>query len=118
MSENFMHRYTMHTHTCGELRIDDVGTEVTLTGWVDHRRDHGGLIFVDLRDREGVTQCVFDPDDAGEAFGVAERIRPEWVVLISGKVRKRPAETENPNMPTGEVDVVAGKIEEIGRAHV
>ncbi|MGN0034196.1 MAG: aspartate--tRNA ligase, partial [Coriobacteriales bacterium] len=116
MSENFMHRYTMHTHTCGELRTDDIGTEVVLTGWVDHRRDHGGLIFVDLRDRSGVTQCVFDPESSGDAFGVAERIRPEWVVLVRGKVRRRPAETENPDMATGDVDVVVSSIEVLNQA--
>jgi aspartyl-tRNA synthetase len=116
MSENFMHRYTMHTHTCGELRPDDIGVRVVLTGWVDHRRDHGGLIFVDLRDRSGVTQCVFDPDSSGDAFGVAERIRPEWVVLVKGTVRRRPAETENPAMATGEVDVVVSEIEVLNQS--
>lgn len=116
MSENFMHRYTMHTHTCGELRVGDIGTDVVLTGWVDHRRDHGGLIFVDLRDRSGVTQCVFDPDNAGDAFATGERIRPEWVVLVRGRVRKRPDETENPEMATGEIDVVVSDIEVLNQA--
>ncbi|MDO4850685.1 MAG: aspartate--tRNA ligase [Actinomycetota bacterium] len=116
MSENFMHRYTMHTHTCGELRTDDIGADVVLTGWVDHRRDHGGLIFVDLRDRSGVTQCVFDPDNAGDAFVTGERIRPEWVVLVRGRVRKRPDETENPDMATGEIDVVVSDVEVLNQA--
>ena len=116
MSENFMHRYTMHTHTCGELRTDDIGADVVLTGWVDHRRDNGGLIFVDLRDRSGVTQCVFDPDNAGDAFVTGERIRPEWVVLVRGRVRKRPDETENPDMATGEIDVVVSDVEVLNQA--
>ncbi|NTU88329.1 MAG: aspartate--tRNA ligase [Actinobacteria bacterium] len=101
----------MRTHTCGELTIANVGNEVKLTGWVARRRDHGGLIFVDLRDREGLTQCTFDPDHAGEAFATAERIRPEWVVLVTGVVQARPDDTANSNMPTGEIEVIVSSID-------
>ena len=116
MSENYAHRYSMHTHTCGELRAENIGEEVTLTGWVAKRRDHGGLIFVDLRDREGITQCVFDPDDSGEAFSTAERIRPEWCVLVKGKVRRRPEDTANPNLATGDIDIVVSQIKVLNAA--
>ncbi len=103
--------FSMHTHTAGELTSANIGEEVKLSGWVARRRDHGGLIFVDLRDREGFTQCTFDPDHSGEAFKEAERIRPEWPILVSGKVRERPEGTVNPNMPTGEVEVLVSAIE-------
>ncbi|TLM98898.1 MAG: aspartate--tRNA ligase [Actinobacteria bacterium] len=96
----------MRTHTAGSLDASSVGETVRLTGWVAKRRDHGGLIFVDLRDRSGIVQCVFDPADAGVAFATGESIRPEWVVLLDGTVRRRPEGTVNPNMPTGEVEVV------------
>jgi len=97
-------RYSIRSHTCGQLRADDIGTPVVLAGWVAKRRDHGGLIFVDLRDRSGIVQCRFDPE-AGEAFVTAERMRPEWVVRIEGVVAHRPEGTENPSMDTGEVEV-------------
>ena len=116
MSENYAHLYSMHTHTCGELTSEHIGEQVVLTGWVARRRDHGGLIFVDLRDREGITQCTFDPDDAGEAFAVAERIRPEWTVKICGKVRKRPEGTANDSLATGDVEVVVASIEVLNAA--
>ncbi|MBF4510664.1 MAG: aspartate--tRNA ligase [Aeromicrobium sp.] len=99
-------RYSIRSHTAGTLRSDDIGAEVTVAGWVAKRRDHGGLIFVDLRDRSGIVQCVFDPDTAGPAFMTAERMRPEWVVKLTGTVRRRPEGTENPNMATGEIEVV------------
>ncbi len=99
-------RYSMRSHTAGSLGGAAVGETVRLTGWVGKRRDHGGLIFLDLRDRSGIVQCTFDPDASGAAFVVAEQVRPEWVVMLDGTVRKRPAGTENPNMPTGEVEVV------------
>ncbi len=102
----FANSYSMHTHTCGQLTSANVGDEVTLTGWVAKRRDHGGLIFVDLRDRAGITQCVFDPDHAAGCFTLGETMRPEWVIKVAGFVRTRPEDTANPNLPTGEIEVV------------
>ncbi|MHB1452183.1 MAG: aspartate--tRNA ligase [Coriobacteriia bacterium] len=99
-------RYSIRSHVAGALTSADAGSTVTLAGWVAKRRDHGGLIFVDLRDRSGVVQCTFDPDASGEAFVTAERVRPEWVVTLTGTVRLRPEGTLNPNMATGEIEVV------------
>ncbi len=99
-------RYSMRSHTAGTLNADAVGETVRLAGWVAKRRDHGGLIFLDLRDRTGIAQCVFDPDTSGAAFVTAEQVRPEWVVLLDGVVRRRPEGTVNPNMSTGEIEVV------------
>ena len=99
-------RYSTRTHVCGALRPTDVGSTVTLAGWVHRRRDHGGLIFIDVRDRSGLVQCTFHPEESGSAFVTAERVRPEWVVQLTGVVRPRPEGTVNPNMPTGEVEVV------------
>ena len=99
-------RYSIRSHTCGALSSSTEGERVVLAGWVARRRDHGGLIFVDLRDRTGIVQCVFDPDVAKGSFGLAEQIRPEWVISLEGVVRHRPEGTVNPNMPTGEVEVV------------
>ncbi len=93
--------------TCGELRIDDAGSTATLKGWINRRRDHGGLIFLDIRDRYGLTQIVCNPEDSPEAHAVAENIRSEYVVQITGNVRKRPEGTENPRMATGDVEVEA-----------
>ena len=107
-----MDSHTMHTHTCGELRREHIGQQVTLTGWVWHRRDHGGLIFVDLRDREGVTQVSFDPEHSGgEAFHTAETIRSEWPIKVTGVVRERPEGMENPKLATGEIEVLIDAIE-------
>ncbi len=92
-----MHRY--RTHTCGALREDHVGETVRLSGWCHRIRDHGGVLFIDLRDHYGLTQCVADPDSP--AFKLAESARSEWVVRIDGSVRKRPPGTENPDLPTG-----------------
>ena len=104
--------HSMHTRTCGELRRDNIGDTVTLTGWVWRRRDHGGLIFVDLRDRAGLTQCTFDPEHSGGvAFHAAEVIRPEWPIEVTGLVRERPEDTANPKLPTGEVEVLVSHIE-------
>ena len=99
--------HSMHTHTCGELRAADAGKEVRLTGWVDHRRDLGQLIFVTIRDREGMTQVIFDPDLSGEAFATAETIRPEWPILVTGTVRHRIEGQTNEHMATGEIEVLA-----------
>jgi aspartyl-tRNA synthetase len=97
------------THDCGELRAAQVGEQVVLYGWVGRRRDLGGFVFVDLRDRQGVTQVVFDPDETPEAFELAGKIRPEWVVGVKGRVRSR-GENVNPDMPTGEIEVLAGEL--------
>jgi len=102
-------RYSLRSHTCGALRLADAGATVTLAGWVHRRRDHGGLLFMDLRDRSGFVQCIFAPD-APDAFETAERLRPEWVVEVRGKVRPRPPGTENPNLLTGEIEVEVGSV--------
>jgi aspartyl-tRNA synthetase len=95
----------LRSHTCGELRADDVGKSVTLTGWVHRRRDHGGLIFLDLRDRWGLVQVVFDPSVSEEAHELASRVRGEYVLQVSGEVTRRPSGQENPEMDTGEIEV-------------
>jgi len=107
-----MHRY--RSHTCGALRQSDIGAEVRLSGWVHRVRDHGGVLFIDLRDHYGLTQVVADPDSP--AFRDAEKVRSEWVIRVDGKVRKRPEGTENPDLPTGMVEVFATEIEVLGPA--
>jgi aspartyl-tRNA synthetase len=97
----------LKTHTCGELRAEHEGQETTLAGWVHRRRDHGGLIFIDLRDREGITQVVFNPDASAEAHAIANQVRTEYVLQIWGTVRRRPEGLTNPNMATGEIEVFA-----------
>ncbi len=102
--------FSMHTHSCGALRKTDVGQHVTLTGWVWHRRDLGGLIFIDLRDRAGYTQIAFDPnctEAAPDAFKLAQTVRPEWALCIEGVVRPRPEGQENASMATGAIEVLA-----------
>lgn len=102
----------MHTATCGELRQENVGSEVVLTGWAWHNRDHGGLIFVDLRDREGYTQVVVDPDCvSAEDFARAEHLGREYVLKVTGTVRERGADAVNPNMATGDIEVLASAVE-------
>ena len=104
--------HSMHTHTCNELRLEHIGQEVTLTGWVWRRRDHGGLIFVDLRDCEGVTQISFDPEHSGgTAFHTAETIRSEWPIKVTGVVRERPEGQSNAKLATGEIEVLVSHIE-------
>src|SRR5689334_1530683 len=98
------------THTCGELRPIDEGKHVVLMGWVHRRRDHGGVIFVDLRDREGITQVVFHEDVGPDIHKRAEEVRPEYVVAIEGKVAPRGPAAVNPNLATGEVEVVASRV--------
>jgi aspartyl-tRNA synthetase len=100
----------VRTHYCGELSAELVERSVTLCGWAHRRRDHGGVIFVDLRDREGLAQVVFDPDRA-DAFATAERVRSEFVLRITGKVRRRPQGTVNPELRSGEVEVLANEVE-------
>jgi aspartyl-tRNA synthetase len=100
----------MRTHYCGELSAALVDRTVTLCGWAHRRRDHGGIIFIDLRDREGLAQVVCDPDRA-EAFAAAERVRSEFVLRITGKVRRRPAGTVNPELRSGEIEVLAHEVE-------
>ncbi len=95
----------MRTHYCGQLNAGHVDQIVTLCGWNHRRRDHGGVIFIDLRDREGLAQIVCDPDRP-EMFKLAESVRNEFVLKITGKVRRRPAGTENPNMPSGEIEIL------------
>ncbi len=114
------HRFEMkRTHHCNELRPAHIGQTVTLTGWVHSRRDLGGLIFIDVRDREGRTQTVFDPSDlSAELFKRAEQLRSEWVVAVTGKVRRRPEGTNNPKIATGEVEVMAASLEVLNVAEV
>jgi len=97
----------LKSHSCGELNKSHVGTKVTLAGWVDRRRDHGGLIFIDLRDREGMVQVVFNPETAKSCHTIANEMRNEYVVRVSGEVALRPPGTENPKLPTGDVEVIA-----------
>ena len=112
-----MHRY--RTHTCGALRESNIGETVRLSGWCHRIRDHGGVLFVDLRDHYGLTQCVVDPDSA--AFKDAEKLRSEWVVRMEGKVRRRPAgadnkSTDNDELPTGKIELYVSDIEVLGPA--
>ena len=92
---------------CGDVRASSIGQTVTLAGWVHRRRDHGNLVFIDLRDREGIVQVVFNPETAPDAHAAAEDVRNEWVIQVTGGVAKRPPGTENPNLPTGDIEVAA-----------
>jgi aspartyl-tRNA synthetase len=96
---------------CGEIGESDIGRDLTLCGWVFRRRDHGGLIFIDLRDRSGIIQVVFSPDVSGDAHADAHDLRSEYVISVTGKIRKRPEGTENPNMPTGMVEMYVDKLD-------
>jgi aspartyl-tRNA synthetase len=107
-----MHRY--RTHTCGALRESNIGETVRLSGWCHRIRDHGGVLFIDLRDHYGLTQCVVDPDSP--AFSLAEKLRSEWVVRMEGKVRRRPEGTDNAELPTGQIELYVADIEVLGPA--
>jgi aspartyl-tRNA synthetase len=106
----------MRSHYCGHIDPSLVGRTISVAGWVHRRRDHGGVIFVDLRDREGLLQVVFDPSDDAEIFEMAEGLRSEYVIRVSGKVRPRPEGTVNPNMPTGAVELQASELEVLSPA--
>jgi aspartyl-tRNA synthetase len=105
------------THNCGELSAKNIGQHVVLMGWVNSSRDHGGVIFTNLRDRYGITQCVFDPSNLG-SHNIASELKSEYVVCVSGKVRQRPDGLANPKMPTGEIEVESSKIEILNRSEV
>lgn len=104
------------THPCGELKAEDTGKEITVAGWVNRRRDHGGLIFVDLRDRSGILQVVFDPITSADIFSDAESLRSEFVIAVKGTLVRRGEGNENPNLPTGEVEMRAAKLEILNKA--
>ena len=99
------------THHCGELRAAQIGQKVTLAGWMHVRRDLGGIVFIELRDRGGNTQVVFDPQHNKASWELAQSLRDEFVIAVDGAVRKRPAGTENPKMVTGEVEVLSHHLE-------
>src|SRR6266852_4272032 len=99
------------THTCGELNINAVGQQVKLAGWVNRRRDHGGLVFLDIRDRYGITQVICDPERSPEAHRVASEMRSEYVARVEGTVVHRLPGTENPNLATGAIEISASRIE-------
>jgi aspartyl-tRNA synthetase len=105
----------MRSLYCGEVNESLLDQEVTLAGWVNRRRDHGGVIFIDLRDREGLVQVVFDPDRA-DTFATAERVRNEYVLQVKGLVRRRPAGTENPELATGQVEVLGRELTILNRS--
>ena len=108
----------LRTHTCGELNISNVGQKVTLSGWVNSARNLGGLIFIDLRDRYGLTQVKIDPLENTEAGGIGEKLHSEWVVKVSGEVMARPVEMKNEGMITGEIEVIVSEIEVLSQAQV
>ena len=109
---DFMHRY--RSHTCGAVRASDVGETARLSGWCHRVRDHGGVLFIDLRDHYGITQCVVDPDSA--AFSAANTVRSEWVIRVDGKVRERPEGTANADLPTGQIELYVTDLEVLGPA--
>ena len=108
----------LRTHTCGQLTAKDIGKPVQLCGWVQTRRDHGGVIFIDLRDRYGLTQVVFDPKHNQEVHTTAEHLGREWVLRISGKVRARPAEMKNEKLPTGEIEIITDHLDILNKSAV
>src|SRR3954469_23201729 len=104
------------THHCNELRNTDIGREVSLAGWVAVRRDHGGVVFIDLRDREGLTQVVFRPEENAEVAKQSHALRPEDVIQVSGRVAPRLPGTENPKLETGDIEVVPSELRILNRA--
>ncbi|NUN71199.1 MAG: Asp-tRNA(Asn)/Glu-tRNA(Gln) amidotransferase GatCAB subunit C, partial [Bacteroidetes bacterium] len=109
-------QYNKRTHTCGELRSAHIGQTVTLTGWVDTRRDLGGVIFIDLRDRYGKTQVVFNPKHHEAIHTLAKELRTEFVISVSGTVERRPDGTDNAKLATGEIDVLGDTLTILNRA--
>lgn len=109
-------QYKKRTHTCGELRTSNIGNQITLTGWVDTRRDLGGVVFIDLRDRYGKTQVVFNPQTNQKVHELAGQLRSEYVISISGKVEPRPEGSINPNFPTGTIDIIADELTILNKA--
>ncbi len=103
-------QFKTRTHNCGELREKNIGENVVLNGWVDRRRDLGGVIFIEIRDRHGITQVVFEPTFNPQAHAAAKDLRSEYVISVEGVVRKRPADTDNPELPTGHIDVMVNKL--------
>ena len=103
-------QFKRRTHTCGELREKNIGENVVLNGWVDRRRDLGGVIFIEIRDRYGITQVVFEPTFNEQAHHSAKDLRSEYVISVEGIVRKRPADTDNPELPTGHIDVMVNNL--------
>ena len=103
-------QFKRRTHTCGELREKNINENVVLNGWVDRRRDLGGVIFIEVRDRHGITQVVFEPTFNEQAHHAAKDLRSEFVISIEGVVRKRPADTDNPELPTGHIDVMVSNL--------
>ena len=106
----------LRTHTCGQLRVEDIGREVTLCGWVDSYRDHKGVLFVDLRDRYGKTQVVFAPEAERRLQEQARTLRSEYVIAVAGKVAHRPEGTTNPKLATGEIELRATRLELLNRS--
>ena len=106
----------LRSANCGDLRLSDTDSEVTLAGWVGRRRDHGGIIFIDLRDRSGVVQVVFNPELSSESASTAEDLRQEWVVQVKGRVQQRPAGSENPAMGTGDIEVMVSEVTVLNRS--
>src|SRR5262245_54270727 len=104
------------THTCGDLRAEQAGGEATLTGWIATRRDHGGVIFVDLRDREGLTQIVFRPEENADTAALSHSLRTEDVIQVTGRVEKRLEGTENAKLPTGQIELVARELRILNKA--
>ena len=106
----------LRTHTCGELTKSDEGKEVTLAGWVHSRRDHGGIIFIDLRDRYGLTQVTFDPETSKESTVIADQVRSEWVIQVTGKVMIRPDKMINDKIPTGSIEIDAKSVKILNKS--